>query len=75
MAFRARHPGRCVACGSRIRPDDMIRMTEDGAVHDECLYPESWTFRILDANTGEVVDKITVCGRCNLTKPCECEDD
>lgn len=34
--FPARFAGRCQACQERIYVDDPIRMTDDGAVHDDC---------------------------------------
>lgn len=36
MAFPAQFGGKCVSCGEGIRVDDPIRMTDAGAVHDDC---------------------------------------
>jgi hypothetical protein len=35
-AFPARYPGQCRSCGERIHELDPIRMTDDGAAHDDC---------------------------------------
>ena len=40
MTFPARFPGRCAACDERIREGDLIRMTDDGAVHGDCSTAE-----------------------------------
>lgn len=35
-SFPARFPGYCVACDERIHEGDPIRMTDDGAMHQDC---------------------------------------
>lgn len=34
--FHARFPSRCASCDERIHAGDHIRMTDDGAIHDDC---------------------------------------
>lgn len=36
MSFPARFPGRCDTCEERIHEGDPIRMTDTGAIHDDC---------------------------------------
>jgi hypothetical protein len=35
-AFPARYNGTCPECGQRIRPGQMIRVWDEGFVHDAC---------------------------------------
>ena len=58
--FPARYPGRCASCDERIREGDIIRMTDDGATHDDCT----------EAIPVERPEK--VCPTCWLTS-CDCE--
>ncbi len=58
MTFAARFPGRCVSCDERIHEGDPIRMTDDGAVHDDC-----------EAAAPEPVREHPVCPVCWLTHP------
>lgn len=37
MSFPARFPGRCASCTERVHEGDPIRMTDNGAVHDDCV--------------------------------------
>lgn len=34
--IEADFPGSCPECGDDIAPGDIIRMTDEGAVHDDC---------------------------------------
>lgn len=62
-AFPARYPGPCAAdCGTRIHEGDPIRMTDDGAVHDDCTAAEA---REPDPLRAEH----PVCSKCWLTHP------
>lgn len=63
---RARFVSRCPECAERIEEGDCIVMTDHGAIRADCAED---TYRY---NADRYV---TVCDRCNLTKPCECEDD
>lgn len=36
MAFQAKHPGHCSACGERIRQGEYVRYEDDFLVHDDC---------------------------------------
>lgn len=36
VSFTARFAGRCRSCDERIYVGDTVRMTDDGAVHDDC---------------------------------------
>lgn len=36
MTFHARYPGRCADCGERIDENDLIAVTDDGAICADC---------------------------------------
>lgn len=36
MAFQAKYPGQCAACGERIHLADYVRYEDDLLVHDDC---------------------------------------
>ena len=62
--FEARYPGRCANdCGVRIEPGDPVVYVDDDPVHAQCE----------EATATERV--LSVCGKCHLTKPCECDDE
>ena len=57
--MQARYGGPCVAdCGERIHVGDPIRMTDDGAVHDDCA-----------AHQPKPQPEPSVCSTCWLTHP------
>jgi hypothetical protein len=63
MSFEAKYGGWCADCDDRIQPGDTVTYNEDDALihmHCEGLAP---------ARIAEV------CGKCWLTKPCECEEE
>lgn len=47
-SFSARYDGSCVECFDDIFEGDLIKMTDDGAVHEDCApaEPERVTFPI-----------------------------
>ena len=63
MSFEAKFTGRCSDCGERIQVGDQVTYADDELVHLECDGPDA------PARIAEV------CGKCWLTKPCECEEE
>lgn len=59
-SFEARYADTCNSCHQEIEVGQMARYSDLGIVH---------------ARHSREDSKITVCDRCWLTKPCECEED
>jgi len=63
MSFEAKYGGWCADCDDRIQVGETITYTEDdGAVHMHC------------GGLNEPARIAEVCGKCWLTKPCDCEE-
>lgn len=63
--FAARYPGRCADCHEDVEKGDVIRMTDTGAIHDDC--------EDIDLTTRPAERPVETCDRCWLQKPCFCE--
>lgn len=57
MSFLAQYPGTCARCNQRIKPGELIEHDGPEWSHVQC--PE--------------VRVPEVCGRCHMTKPCDCD--
>lgn len=62
-AFEARFGGNCCSCDERIHIGDLVTYAlDDVVVHADC------------EDSARPERKTEVCGKCWLTKPCDCED-
>lgn len=61
--FMAKYPGECPDCDGSIRPGDEVTYSADNkVVHVEC--------------SGDAPAPVAViCPRCNLQKPCDCDEE
>lgn len=61
MNFEAKYPGTCAGCYERISIGDLCTYAEDSLVHWDC------------DGAIPIERPVTVCDRCWLTKPCDCD--
>lgn len=64
MAFEAKYDGQCDECGARIHPGDLITSDLKTGRYVHVVCPDDP--QLLKANE-------TVCDKCWLVQPCECE--
>lgn len=69
MTFTARYPGTCDACTEHIAPGDNVRYAADPLDHESGVLIHD------DCGQAQRPERpAVICGTCNLTKPCDCED-
>lgn len=65
--FTALYRSQCVGCDNDVVPGDDVTWVDDQLVHLNCAGAAEATHRRAERPP-------TVCGRCHLTTPCDCED-
>jgi hypothetical protein len=70
--FTAQYHGRCVGCGSKVEPGDLITKHNHEVFGECCSEDIKEEEQLDDGEPNTLRAGETICDRCRLVRPCFC---